>query len=76
MQALQLTNKTRSLGKPADWNDEASNCVTLDILDIENGNFMVSVWQPSEEDLYKLNNGAAINLWIRGYNHPVVALSI
>jgi len=74
---LALTDKTRSLGAPTDWTDLNGPCETLDIYDFEtpDGNFMISAWLPSKEELDTLNAGGSVFLKIRGVNHPVVSLT-
>ena len=78
MTPAKLTDATRSLGKPADWNDDKGSCDTLDIFDYdsENGHFMLSAWQPELEELEVLNNNGFVYLHIRGTNHPVVAITV
>lgn len=74
----RLNDATRTLGKPSDWDDQHSNCESLDIFDYEtdNGNFMLSAWKPEPEELEILNNGGFVFLHIRGQNHPVVSLTV
>jgi len=79
MDPLPHPQRTRSFGRPANW-DEARDgpCGTLDIADIvtpERYAAMQSLWRPSAEDLNKLNRGGAIALWIYGTTHPVVAMA-
>lgn len=77
MLAQKLDKPDRQLGKPKDWSDETP-CDTLDIWDIdtENGNFMVSAWLPTEQEIKRLQNGEPMYLWIRGSEHPVVSLAV
>ncbi len=78
MKPIRMTEATRSLGAPGDWNDKAGECQTLDIYDYEghNGNIMASAWMPDEEELHALRNGAILYLHIHGKAHPVVSLSV
>lgn len=68
------------LGAPPDWNDNGGDsfCGVLPIKDVETteGHFMVSAWELTLEDVKALNEGATLKLWIRGHEHPVVALSV
>jgi len=77
MTPVKLTDATRSLGAPADWND-TTPCDTLDIYDNETpeGNFMISAWQPDAAELLALNAGAFVFMHIRGTQHPVVSLTV
>jgi len=78
MTPVPLTDKTRTLGAPSDWTDVDGPCEALDIADVEtaDGNFMLSAWHPEPEELAALNAGGHVVLHIRGYSHPVVALSV
>jgi hypothetical protein len=78
MTPVPLTDKTRSLGKPKDWQDQDGECGALDIYDNEtpNGNFMISAWKPDADEMETLNAGGFVFLHIRGYSHPVVAITV
>lgn len=71
---------TRFLGAPADWNEERDGvCVGLPIKDQKdhNGvNYMISTWEPTEEELERLKSGASVLLWVVGVAHPPVALTV
>jgi hypothetical protein len=74
--ALPLTNATRRLGAPAEWDHSTDGlCHTLEICDTADG-FMVSAWQPSALELERLNAGKPVLLYIQGVAHPVVALEV
>lgn len=78
MNPCKLTNPSRTLGKPNDWNDNESACGSLDIYDeyTENGNFMISAWELSEDELETLMNTRTVYLGVRGIEHPVVSLTV
>ena len=43
----------------------------------ENGvNYMVSTWEPTEEELDRLKAGASVLLWVVGTVHPPVSLTV
>jgi len=76
-----IRNATRVLGKPTDWDDaENGPCVGLPILDYEEPStgvkYMISLWEPSPEELKAIIAGAPIKLWVCGVAHPVVALGV
>jgi hypothetical protein len=74
----RIENATRVLGAPSDWRDDGMSCIGLPIRDVETskGNFMLSAWEPTAEELALLNVGQSLYLWIRGYQHPVVAITV
>ncbi len=76
MTPLPLTDKTRTLAKPADMTED--ECSSLDIHDLETsqGNFMISAWQPSEDEIDAIISGQPIFMWIRGVSHPAVNLTV
>jgi len=78
MDILKHDNTTRELGAPSNWDDKNSSCSTLPIVDMQtnNGNAMVSFWQPNEKEIEALKKGEPIQLWIYGDLHPVVAVHI
>jgi hypothetical protein len=78
MYPSKLTDATRSLGKPVDWDGTHTECETLDIFDYDtdNGHFMLSAWTLEPEELERLNNGGYVYLHIRGRSHPVVSLTV
>lgn len=71
----RIEGATRVFGDPGDME---SHCSTLAIRDVvtKDGNFMVSAWEPTPDELKALNNGASVQLWIRGNVHPVVAMDV
>jgi hypothetical protein len=74
----RIINATRVLGAPTDWEPGKGLVVGLPICDVETpaGNFMVSAWEPTPEELAALNRGESLKLWIRGFAHPVVSLTV
>ncbi|MDR3446005.1 hypothetical protein [Dyella sp.] len=78
MKIRRIEGATRMLGAPADWNGTDVPCDALPILDTETaeGHFMVSEWAPEATELNALQRGAPLRLWVRGTNHPVVALGV
>lgn len=74
----KIEGTTRNLGAPSDWNGEDLKCGILPIRDIETpeGSFMVSAWELTPIELQALQKGETLKFWIRGVNHPVVALSV
>jgi hypothetical protein len=78
LKPCKLTDVTRSLGKPSDWNNSDSECETLDIHDLttENGNFMISVWELDDNDMDAITKTRRISLGIRGFEHPVISLGV
>lgn len=74
----RIDQATRVLGAPADWKDDGMSCVGLPVRDVEtdDGNFMLSAWEPTAEELALLNSGQSLYLWVRGYNHPVVSITV
>jgi hypothetical protein len=66
------------LGAPKDWKDDGVSCVGLPVkyVPTDQGVFMVSAWEPTEEELEALKRGESVKLWIRGMQHPVVSLTV
>lgn len=78
MLVKRIDGATKVFGAPADWKDDGSSCVGLPVREVETeqGMFMVSAWEPTPEELKLLQEGVSVLLWIRGVNHPVVALTV
>jgi hypothetical protein len=79
MIAGRVSGATRFLGAPPDW-DEARDgiCTGLAIKDQPTGdgvNCMISAWQPTAEELERLNAGASVLLWVVGSVHPPVMVT-
>ncbi|MBW4964570.1 hypothetical protein, partial [Sulfitobacter sp. CW3] len=75
MRSLPLTDVTRRMAPPPDWNHERDGiCHTLEICDRDG--WMISAWELSPAELARLQGGAPLFLHIQGSNHPVVALSV
>lgn len=78
MLVQRIEGTTKIFGAPADWKDDGSSCVGLPVKEVETeqGQFMVSAWEPTPDELKALNEGASVQLWVRGVGHPVVALMV
>jgi hypothetical protein len=76
MKSLALTDVTRRIGEPPDWNEERDGpCRPLEVCDHEG--FMISAWAPSSEaERERIAAGAPIFLHLRGVTHPVVAMAV
>lgn len=73
MKIVKPENATRVL---AQSQDEYLNLPIVDIARDDGVNVMVSLWQPSPDELEALNNGACISLGILGTNHPPVIVFV
>jgi hypothetical protein len=78
MFGIRIFGFSRLLGKPKDWNDEEGSCSSLAIRDIDttSGPGMESAWEPTPEELAKLNRGAPVILGVLGTVHPPVWLRV
>lgn len=78
MLIARIQGSTRQLGAPNDWDGDLSKCHVLPIRDVmtEQGNFMVSAWEPTPAEVEQIKAGQTIKLWIQGTGHPVVKLSV
>ena len=75
MNSLPLTDCTRRLGAPKQWDHEKDGlCHTLEICDRDG--FMISAWQPTPAEFKRIAEGKPIFLHIQGVAHPVVALTV
>lgn len=75
MRNLELSDCTRRMGAPDDWDHERMGiCHTIDICDRDG--WMVSGWQPTPAEIEQLRRGASIWLMIRGEVHPVISLMV
>jgi hypothetical protein len=74
----RITGATHDLGKPADWDDSKGRCASLPVRQVLCAGelVMISAWQPTPEELRKLNLGESVHLMIWGNTHPVVALGV
>jgi hypothetical protein len=73
--SIQLSDATRRLGAPKDWNHETDGiCHTLEICDRDG--WMISAWRPTEAEIERIRRGAPIFLHVQGVSHPVVGFSI
>lgn len=75
MNSVPLSDATRRLGAPKDWDHERDGiCHTLEICDRDG--WMISAWRPTAAELKRLNEGQPLFLMIQGTIHPVVSLVI
>lgn len=80
MEVGRITQATRTLGKPSDW-DEARDgpChglpVRIEVLDNGMARF-TSAWLPTPPELEALAAGGAIHLAILGATHPPVQVTV
>lgn len=78
MRRTQHPSNTRVLGAPAGWDQNALPCDALPVTDVldRGGQFVVSFWVPSPEELAALAAGDPVQLWVAGTSMPAVALSV
>lgn len=81
MRSMRLKNPSRRIGAPTTWDHEKDGlCHTLEVWDVtdkpDGHNRMVTAWQPSPEELKRLNEGQPVFLHIFGTVHPVVSLEV
>lgn len=79
MIAASIEGRTRYLGKPLGWEPERDgHCGSLAVRDeiTSAGHSMASAWEPTPEELDKLNRGAKVILWVVGSAHPPVAVEV
>lgn len=64
-----------TLGAPADW-DEAKKgpCHGLPVRMIDGA--LVSLWKPTKEELFHLNQGQPIALYVHSKVHPPVSMAV
>lgn len=75
MNSLPLTDCTRRMAAPKDWDHSSDGiCHTLEICDRDG--WMVSAWQPTTAELARITAGKPIFLFIQGVSHPVVSLAV
>lgn len=79
MKSIPLSDETRRIGAPANWDAERFGpCDALSVHDRERDGRaeMVSAWLPDDEELARLNAGRPLFLCVGGTVHPVVALLV
>jgi hypothetical protein len=80
MIAGRIPGATRYLGAPVGWAPESDgDCAHLAIRDMLINDAvpsMHSVWEPTPEELVRLNQGAQVYLIVVGTVHPPVAMSV
>lgn len=77
MDNIKLTDQTREIGKPSNWNEEVhGTCISISVHDRHTsiGNFMVTGWKPTCGELEVLNQDGHIWLEINGEIHPVIKI--
>lgn len=75
MHSIELTDATRRLAAPKNWDHGRDGiCHTLEICDRDG--FMISAWVPTEAERERIARGAPIFLHVQGVEHPVVGFSI
>lgn len=75
MDPIPLTDATRRMAAPKDWDHAKQGiCHTLEILDRDG--WMISAWRPTEAELKRINEGQPIFLHIHGHIHPVVGFTV
>jgi len=73
-----IADATRVLGAPPGWDGRDMTCGAFPVRDVitPEGQFMVSAWEPTPEELERMQRGETVRLWIHGAGHPVVALTV
>jgi hypothetical protein len=69
---VDFAEANRTFTKPAGATDE--QCGSLRVYD--NGEQLLSMWQPDEKERRDLTEGGSVLLWVTGAGHPPVALSV
>ncbi len=65
MNSLPLTEPSRRLGAPQNWDHSTDGlCHTLEIWDRDG--WMISAWQPTPAEIERINAGQPIFLFIQG----------
>jgi hypothetical protein len=75
----RVANASRYLGAPLGWNPETDGpCGHLAIVDMDTtaGPAMMSVWEPTPEEIARIVAGANVRLIVVGRIHPPVELSV
>lgn len=71
----RIEGATRYLGAPPNWQPEDGTCDHLAIKDetLDGGApVMISAWEPTPDELQRLNEGKPVYLQIIGRGHPPV----
>ncbi|MDF8365089.1 MULTISPECIES: hypothetical protein [Achromobacter] len=82
MDIVKHPNTTQTLPAPPDWNNADGPCEPLPVIcevDSQGQGWMTSFWRPSDEEIARLRNGAAIALTVAANTpdqHPVVGLAV
>ena len=76
---LRIAGQTRYLGPPENFEQtETRRCVGLSIRDVvhDGVRYMVSRYEPTPDELERLNAGQPVELWIAGTSHPMIAIQV
>lgn len=80
MHVGRISNATRDLGAPKDWDPGRNGpCQSLPVRDeLAGGRIvaMTSAWFPTPEELLRLVSGAPVYLRVLASQHPPVMLSV
>jgi hypothetical protein len=78
MISVRIEGANVDFGKPPDWDDESGHCATLAVKHAIVGghHVLISAWEPTPEELVKLNAGETIKLMIYSKSHPVVSIIV
>lgn len=78
MEPSKINGATRTLGAPANWDQSQGECVGLPVLDMETaqGHVMISEWVPTAEERERLAQGLPVHVWVYGWAHPVLSVSV
>lgn len=79
MLPVPLSDKSRTLGAPSNWDaDVSGECMSLDIADREHDGlpYMYSAWRGQPGEIEALVRGAPLFLRIQGVTHPVVSVFV
>lgn len=77
----KITQATREIGRPADWDDALDGpCGSVHVRDeidaLSGCNVMWTLWKPTAEELDVLRGGGMLKLGIMGRIHPVIRMEI
>ncbi len=74
MKPIRTSSTTRVLNEPKDWDaTQHGECIGLPITDIK-PRYMLSYWQPSIADRFKILFGYKVRLVVVGRAHPPVMI--
>jgi hypothetical protein len=79
MLVARIPNATRVLGAPSGWDkSKQGTCGGLPIQDMDTsaGPGMMSLWEPTPDELERLKAGAKVSLLVLGTVHPPVSVAV